>query len=134
MSCLAAVQPALYEALIANATLGAMCSIHDEPPAEAAYPYLVIGDFTELPAHTHDKEGWEVTGMIHGWDDRKGMKRLQEILAQLDRVLLHQRFVVSGWTVSSTTREFTETLREPVDDTHIRHLVTRWRLRTLEAS
>ena len=134
MSALVDVQTAIYSLLSGDATLTGMAGVYDHVDPNASMPYINIGEFTEAPMPTHDKEGWDVTATIHVYSEYRGMREVGLILNRMDVLLNMVRLTIAGWDVSKCERVFAETMNEAIDDTMLRHLVSRWRIRVLESS
>lgn len=139
MSSERVLQAAVYVALTTDAGLNALvASVYDHvAPDGAEYPFTVLGDMTEDPAHTHDLEGWGHTLTIHDFDGgpgRRGRKRLQQIREARDDVLHDQTLTVSGWGLTKIRREFAQVLLERDEaEQPIYHQVTRYACESLES-
>ena len=130
MSAERAVQAALYTALTGNATYMALVTgLYDgEAPQGTAYPYTVIGEWTEVDEGQMSSNGWGLTVTLHDWSTYAGRKECQQIREARDAVLHRQRLTVPGFAPVYIYREFAEVFVERPDaDQPIRHGVTRYR-------
>lgn len=135
MSSERVVQAAIYAALTGSAPFMALVSgVYDGvAPAGTAYPYTLLGAMTENVDHAHDADGWDHTITIHDWSADEGRKRLQQIREARNAVLHRAQLTVAGYGLTRMTYEFGETLPEWDDDLklHLRHQVTRYRVRSI---
>lgn len=120
------LQTAVRAKLLADAALmDVIHGVHDEVPENAPFPYVVIGDVTEVPDDAHDRQGLTTTITLHIWSRYRGFKEALEILVHVDRVLDRQPLAVDGFEDVSIAREWHQTLRDP--DPEIRHIPVRFR-------
>ncbi|HEX7090640.1 MAG TPA: DUF3168 domain-containing protein [Longimicrobiales bacterium] len=127
-----AVQAAIYAALDGQIP-GA---VYDHVPPGTAMPYTVIGELTEVPADTHDRDGAELTATLHVWSAATGTREVNEILAAIDARLHHVQLpAAAGVRIVHTEREMTEIMRDEDITTGrpLRHAVVRYRLSVEEA-
>jgi hypothetical protein len=103
MSAAWEVQKALYDAMVADTTLTTLVSnrIYDEPPTDVQYPYIVIGDMTEIPDNRHRLLGYDVTHTIHIYTQPYGLGfyPATKILERLNVVLNMKRFNLSSFNM-----------------------------------
>lgn len=125
-----AVQAAIYQDL--NGALP--CPVYDEAPPGSPMPYVVLGEWTDTPADTHDLDGSELTVTMHVWSDAPGTRETNEIMAAIDERLHHGQLVASGVRIVSIEREFAEVFREEDLTTgrQLRHAVLRYRITVQE--
>lgn len=109
-------------------TLGA--KVYDTVPDGAAFPYVAIGDVTEVFGDTMGKTGRDITVTIHAWSQYPGMKQVKEIASRVDELLDRWLPSVSGWNATHFLQEFFETFRDP--DGITRHGVSRYRVHTYQ--
>lgn len=127
-----AIQAALYEVLSEDATLSGMVTgVHDDVPEDAALPYVVIGDFIEVPRNSQDRRGWETLATLDVWSNYRGNWEAADIAARLAALLDHQPLTLPGYHHVVTRFEFSQTLRDP-DDPKLRHVPVRFRIVTEE--
>lgn len=128
------VQKAVYARLSGDATLAGLVSgVFDEPPEDAAMPYVVVGEAVETPDDAHDRRGAEVAATVHVWSRYRGFAEALAILDAVDRLLDvpggAARLAVDGWTKAFCRRESYQTLRDP--EPGVRHVPATYRI-TLE--
>ncbi|WP_071812529.1 DUF3168 domain-containing protein [Lentzea guizhouensis] len=122
-----AVQTAIHTLLTADVELmAAVSGVYDQVPEPAAFPYIRLGDTTEVPDDNHSRRGSRVTTTLHIFSRYRGNKQGLQILGQVDRLLDRQALLVPGYRDVSCAREFHQTLRDP--DPEIRHIPVRYRL------
>jgi hypothetical protein len=105
-------------------TLGA--AVYDNVPSSATFPYVALGDITEVPSDTMGKTGRDITVTIHIWSRYVGMKQTKEIQNRIDELLDRWAPTVTGWNAVQMLQEFFETMRDP--DGITRHGVSRYRI------
>lgn len=103
-------------------TLGA--KVYDHVPDAAAFPYVVIGDATEVRYDTMGKTGRDLTVTFHIWSQYPGMKQVKEIANRVDELLDRWAPTVTGWNATQMQQEFFETFMDP--DGITRHGVSRY--------
>lgn len=59
------LQQAVYQRLIADPDLTAMCGVYDEVPEPAPYPHVSMGEVIEEPDDTHDNQGLSMAFVLH---------------------------------------------------------------------
>jgi hypothetical protein len=122
------VQQALYTVLSADSTLMAKLAggVLDYVPAEPAFPYVALGEGTEVPLNVFAKDGRDVTVTLHIWSRAKGFAEADGILDDLNRLLDHKSLTISGYVHIVCAYEFSQTLRDP--DGFTRHIPVRFRV------
>jgi hypothetical protein len=133
-TALSEVQTAIYQKLTGGATLMALVTgVFDfgAVPDDQAYPFISIGDTTEGPDNTFETRGYEDTVTLHIWDNAKGFKRCQTILAEMNRLLDQQSLALSTHHHVGTQYEFSESLNDSGTD-DLRHMPVRYRVQTQE--
>nr|MBA2678281.1 DUF3168 domain-containing protein [Ktedonobacteraceae bacterium] len=122
-TALSEIQAAIYSKLTGDSTLtGLISGIYDigAVPEAQAYPYVTLGDTTEVPDHAFGRRGYEDTLTLHIWSNAPGFKQCQAILAQLNRLLDQKSLTLSNHTHVGTWYEFSASLNDTdVDD--LRH-------------
>lgn len=145
-----AIQKAVYELLIADATLATLLApsdiegsptrpaVYDFAPQAAAseddskFPYVTIGEDTAAEFDTDDIDGQETTLTLHAWSRQRGRKEVKQILDALYAALHDAALTVEGSHALFCYWEFSEAL--PVDDDGItQHGVTRFRIVTQQS-
>ncbi|GGZ28018.1 DUF3168 domain-containing protein [Streptomyces nitrosporeus] len=125
------IQKAMYGALTGDSALMALATgVYDYVPETAAYPYIVIGEATEIPRNSHDRFGWETVPTLHVWDQYRGYARVLRIGSRIGEVLDHQALTIPGYNLVEIRFEFSQTLTDPEPPGDIRHLVLRHRIVT----
>jgi hypothetical protein len=102
MSAMFKVQESIYNALIANnAVTTSVTGIYDQPPVNAKYPYITIGNMTELSNNRLYDIGFRVTANIdiYAKTGRGGTKQVKEILEKVNNVLNLKILSLSGYTM-----------------------------------
>ncbi|MBO2530969.1 MAG: DUF3168 domain-containing protein [Thermobifida sp.] len=120
------LQQAVYQRLIADPDLTAMCGVYDEVPEPAPYPHVSVGEVVEEPDDTHDNQGLSVAFVLHIWSKYRGFGEVGRVLAHLDRLLDRQPLAVPGFEVVAFFREHHRVVRDP--DPTIRHCPVRYRV------
>ena len=121
-----AVQTALYDALGASDALSGV-AVHDDLPAEPAYPCLTIGE-----ARLRDYPG--VAGArehelrIHAYSRWGGRAELKRIEAGVRDALHDADLPLEGHRLAQCRHVFSDVIRRPDQDTY--HVVMRFRLVT----
>ncbi len=122
------IQKAVYAKLTGDATLmSKITGVFDAVPQNQAFPYIVIGDGTEITwDHMGGKRGYEVTMTLHIWSRYNGYAEALGILAELNRLLDRAVLVVAGFATVQCAYEWSMPSRDP--DGITRHLPARYRL------
>jgi hypothetical protein len=125
------IQTVLYATLAGDATLqGLVSSVHDFTPEDVPYPFIVIGEATEVPDNSHDRYGWQTVVTLHVWTESEGYEQALQIGARATALLDHQPLTIPGYDHVATRFEFSQTLTDPEPPGDIRHLVLRYRVVT----
>jgi hypothetical protein len=122
------LQQAVYARLSGDATLTSTlgADVYDETPQDAAYPYVVIGEDTELPDDTMGVTGRSMTLVLHYWSQYPGAREVKQVHARVDALLDRWTPTVAGWSLTETQFEFFEIVRDP--DGITRHGIARYRV------
>lgn len=121
------IQQAVHARLIADVTLMAkVTGVFDGVPAQQPFPYVIVGDATEMPDNAHNQDGHDTTLTIRIASRYEGFKEALSIAQRIDVLLDDQLLVVTGWGSIKTQREFRETMRDT--DGVTRHVVQRYRV------
>jgi len=102
MSAMFKVQESIFNALTANSVLMASVQgVFDQPPVNAKYPYITIGNMTELSNNRLFEVGFRVTANIdiYAKTGRGGTKQVKEILEKVNNVLNLKILSLSGFTM-----------------------------------
>lgn len=131
---MADIQTALYQCLTAEgADLGAAVYDHVPEPDAASWPYVTIGEAIETPANAHSFLGRDTTITVHVWSRQRGFAEGNQVANRVTALLDHRPAeldVGDGQYVTSLRFEFGQTLRD--EDPEVRHVVTRFRIRTAQ--
>lgn len=106
--------------------------VWDEPPEKTTADYLVLADALSLPDNTHDTWGREITQTFHIWTKARGMKRAQDIINEVSRLLDHRNDAVTvpGHRIVIIRDEFEQVLRDA--DQEWRQGIIRFRINTVQ--
>jgi len=120
------LQAALYEALAGDGALMALISaVYDHVPADAALPYLQIGEATVSDWSAVGLDGEEHALTLHVWTADHGLRSAKAIMGEVKRVLDGAELTVAGHHLVMLAFTFGQTLRE--EDGRIQHGVMRFR-------
>lgn len=109
MSACWEIQKAIYNMLVADSALMTLVNyrVYDTPPTNAVYPYIAIGNMTEIPDNTLDNIGYESTIMvsIYTKPDVSGFYEAKSIYAIVNSLLNMQKasFSIADDLYPSTT-------------------------------
>lgn len=122
------LQSAVYTRLSGDTTLVTTlgAAVYDHVPAKATFPYVIIGDDTEVPNDTMGVTGRDMTLTIHSWSQYQGWKQVKEIQNRVDLLLDRWAPTVTGWNAVQMAQEFFESFMDP--DGVTRHGVSRYRI------
>lgn len=125
-TALRAVQRAFYARL--SGTLDV--DVYDWVPEDVPYPYVVIGEATEMADNNHDSFGRELTITLHVWTrGHGGFDPALEIVDQIQQALDHRLDLgLTGHRLVTLRLDQTLTMRDP--DPLIRHAPVRFRVQT----
>ncbi len=137
------LQAPLYTRLTGDAALDALVSgVFDHVPEGTAYPYVVIGEYTEIPNDVLTAQGRDVTASISVYDGPQvvagvktySSKRLRQIGDRIVELIDGYAFTVGALGVMRPRFEFGRTLWEEDEDTNerLRLLVLRFRFTLYE--
>ncbi|WP_259471963.1 DUF3168 domain-containing protein [Streptomyces shenzhenensis] len=125
------VQSAIYARLKGDtALMGMISGVYDYVPEDVAYPFVVIGEATEVPDNRHGGFGRETVVTLHVWSRYQGYAQALRIGARVTALLDHQPLTIEGLDHIVTRFEFSQTLTDPEPPGDIRHLVLRYRVVT----
>ena len=142
------MQTAVYQKLLADATLAALLAIDpnggsptlpavfDRPPqvplseTDSDFPFITIGDMTAAEFDTDDKDGQETTVIIHVWSRYRGTREIKSITDRIHEVLHNAALDVQGHDLIYCFWESADSIPDP--DPLVQHGVTRFRIATQE--
>jgi len=89
-SAAAALRAAIYDALTADAALGALLGgpkVYDEPPRSVTFPYVTVGEARVTDFSTGSEPGEEHQLTLHAWSRQGGHKEAHGIAGALLQAL-----------------------------------------------
>lgn len=119
-----AFQKALYARL--NGALGV--PVYDKVPQDTPFPYVTIGDDTEIDWSTKDSPGKESTISIHTWSRYAGRLETKELLGKIEALLGDRPLTIPGYWNLLLYADFSTTMLD--DDGVTYHGVIRFRALT----
>jgi hypothetical protein len=111
-----ALQTGLRAALLADSNLVTALGgeqVFDDVPREAPFPYITIGDIDTRDWSTQTSRGHEHTVTVHLWSRYRGRKQVQELIAEVDRILDGASPPLSGYRLVNLSTVFWTAQREP---------------------
>jgi hypothetical protein len=121
-----ALQTAIYSRLSGDATLAAMVSgVYDHVPQGQAFPYVRIGNVTEVPDNLFGKVGRAATVTISVFSQGQGYKEALTIAGRVQQLLDGASLSVTGYACVDVSFEWSATLTE--GDGITRHVPMRFR-------
>ena len=111
-----ALQTGLRAALLADATLVTAlggAQDFDDVPREAPFPYITIGEIETRDWSTQTSRGNEHTVTVHVWSRYRGRKQVQDLIAEVDRILDGTDPPLAGHRLVNLSTVFWTALREP---------------------
>ncbi|MDX3235652.1 DUF3168 domain-containing protein [Streptomyces sp. ME03-5709C] len=129
------VQAAVYARLTDDPELTDQISgVYDYVPETAAYPFVVIGEETEIPDNRHRGFGRQTAVTLHVFSQYRGYRQVLQLGSLVTALLDHQPLTIEGLNHVATRFEFSQTLTDPEPPGDIRHLVLRYRITTEQPS
>ncbi|MEU1194922.1 DUF3168 domain-containing protein [Streptomyces sp. NPDC005813] len=129
------VQQAIYARLTGDSALmDEVTGVFDYVPEDDVYPFIVIGEATEIPDNRHGGFGRQTVATLHVWTKYRGHSKGLAIAARVTALLDHQPLSISGLAHVDTWFEFQQTLTDPEPPGDIRHVVLRYRVGTEQPS
>lgn len=115
MSADLALQKAVHAALSADAALAALIAarIYDNPPDDAGFPYLTLGENEMRDWSTGESRGAEHLLSLHAFSRRGGRREAKEILAAVGARLHDAALTLEGHALVNLRLRDSETRREP---------------------
>jgi hypothetical protein len=124
-TALNAIQVAVYARLNGDATLTAKGPIYDDAPAEAAFPYVVVGEAYEVPYDTFGRQGRTLITTIHLWSRAKGFKEVNGMMDDVLRLLDRYALTPAGMTLVLFAYDYGQVIKDP--DGFTRHGILRFK-------
>jgi len=116
MSATWEVQKAIYTALSSDTNFMTKIGsrLYDEPPTDESYPYVVIGNNSEIKFNKLSSIGYEILFnlIIYTKSGRLGFKTAKEILVEMNRVLNRKKFNMATLTMIQCYYENSDTDRD----------------------
>mgnify|MGYP001222844618 CR=1 FL=1 len=126
-SALWPVQRAVYQRLTSHAPLMArVTGVLDDVPEGQPFPYVTLGEWTEIPVLAFGEDGSETTLTLHVWSRYRGWKECNEIVALLNEALDDAELEVEGYRTVLVVYDSATAIRDT--DGVTRHMVVRYRL------
>lgn len=127
-SALSRVQTAIYALLTGNGPFMAAAGsgVFDYVPDKEAFPYVTLGDATEIPFLVFGNNGHEQTLTLHIWSQARGFLECFGILDAMTTLLEATPLVVSGHATVLLNFDNATSLRDP--DGLTRHVAARYRI------
>lgn len=110
------LQEAVFSSLSASTTLGLkLTGIYDQPPQDAQYPYVSMGNTTLQPVDLKDRTGTRVNFDITVWSSEPSQMEAKELMADVISVLHQSNPPLDGFDLvgvrlvsANVVRQFTE--------------------------
>jgi hypothetical protein len=118
------VQTAIYALLMAEGS-SISCSVYDEVPKGATFPYVVIADFYDAPFEARNVRGRSVGLEFHIFSRNAGGKfETYDIMDEICDKLTAGKLTISGWSEIWKTMEntYVEQLKEEPGISWMGHL------------
>ena len=110
------VQKAIYTALSTDSAFMTKIGsrLYDEAPTNESFPYVTLGNMTEIKYNRLTNKGFEVSARIDIYtkSGRLGYKPAKEILVEINRVLNQKRFNMTGFNMIQIYFETSDTERD----------------------
>lgn len=110
------LQKTIYETLTGDAPLMALLAggVFDSAaiPEYTQFPYVTIGEAPMDQRSNHTWRGWRADVTIHVWyqEAGRGRKKVQEIQAEIDRLLNNVDICVDGWNIVNLHLKFVDVI------------------------
>lgn len=108
--------------------MGMVQGVYDQPDQNAAFPYITIGEDTNVPDDLLVATGSQNTHTIHTWSRSAGSAQLKQIMDRIYAVMHRRVLSVATTQAFECAMEFAETFRDA--DGITRHGVQRLRVKT----
>jgi len=126
-SSLLAVQKAVYELLTGDAELMAMITgVFDHVPKGQAFPYVRIGEATEVPWNDFGRPGSQLTINVHAFDNAAEVARLLGIGTAVQGITDGADPTIIGSSLVDIAFEFNQVLYD--SDSATNHMAMRFRV------
>ena len=111
-----ALQAGLRAALVADPSLVTALGgeqVFDDVPRDVPFPYITIGDIETRDWSTQTSRGHEHTVTLHLWSRYRGRKQVQDLIAEVDRILDGAGPPLAGYRLVNLSTVFWTAQREP---------------------
>lgn len=110
------VQKAIYTALSTDSAFMTKIGsrLYDEAPTNESFPYVTLGNMTEIKYNRLTNKGFEISARIDIYtkSGRLGYKPAKEILVEMNRILNQKRFNMIGFNMIQIYFETSDTERD----------------------
>jgi uncharacterized protein DUF3168 len=119
ISSLWALQKAVHNKLTTNAALNAVIEqrIYDAVPADAIFPYIVIGNDTMRSWDNKSFKGSNLTLTLHVWSQEHGRGIVKQIMGLIGDALLEIPIALDDHNLVTLAVEFSQTFMEKDNQT-----------------
>lgn len=122
------LQKAIFDALKGDAALTALlggAKIHDQAPANVAFPYITFGRTSIYDWSTGTESGTEQLFTLHVWSKAKGKKEALDIMERAKALLHDQALALDEHALVNCRLEFADARHD--DDLSVYHGLLRFR-------
>lgn len=107
----AALRAAAMADAAVKAVLGDPARIHDDPPADAVFPYVTLGRIESRPADAANSNAIEHVITLHAWSRYGGRAEALDVIAALRAALHNAPLVIEGHTLTLLLATFADVFR-----------------------
>jgi Protein of unknown function (DUF3168) len=122
------LQRGIYQALAGSPALTALLGgvrIYDDPPQDASYPFITLGESALRDWSTGTEDGSEHLLTLHVWSRAGGKKQAHDILEAVKDAMHDKRLALIDHHLVNLRQEFSEV--RPDVDGHTYHGIVRYR-------
>ena len=87
--------------------------VYSYQPKTATYPFVNLGEEYTLPAHTKNKDHWELYHTIHAWSQSKNKAEINGMKKRIIETLSTPFALADGFYISKTILESGTVLLDP---------------------
>jgi len=121
-----AIRNAIYTRLTGDATLMALITaVYDDVPESTTYPYISLGDDSDINYGTKTIDGVQYVINIHVWSRYRGVKEATAIIERVYTLLNDYAMIVTGASLTHIRQEFNTVTVD--NDGITRHGIIRFR-------
>lgn len=128
MSAALALRQALFDRLVADAPLRALLGdprVHDAPPADAAFPFVTLGEALVADGSTATEAGSEQSLTLHAYSRAGGRREAFALAAAIQQALHDAPLALEGHRLANLRATTAEVRREADGRTY--HALIRFR-------